>query len=383
MKVGLLISHPIHERNHVASGLAAKIADKHDLVFLRPRELGTVGGPWRRRVREAFVLASMVAREPSSRTYRFKLGQRRPLAPRLEIRAFRILRDRGIDLEAAFCRWEARQRPLRVALEATRGLDVLLWPTLIHTHNEEVELVKSARQWQNCKIVAAPASWDTLTTKGSWLVRPDHLLLWGEASRRHAMAYHGFTQDELTVTGPPHFDCYHEPRVRPVESIVLVAGTTVNYWADELSMVNMLTSHFDNIVHRPHPRRGGKWSWAAMLELRRQLDASVCVVAAFSTVVIEIALMGKPSVLVGFGQSAHGPAMAEYHMQLEHMAEVISWPGVVFCKTEQELVSSIRAVLNGAFAGKTDALRQCALEVVRSDGHAQDRILEALEAMAC
>ena len=381
MKIGLLVSHALHNRNWIASGMAQKIADKHELVSLKPKELGAIGGPWRRRVREAFLLASMVAREPGSRTYRFKLAQRRPLAPRLEIRVFRILRDRGVDLEGAFRRWEARQRPLRAALEATRGLDVLLWPTLIHTHNEEVELVKSARQGQKCRIVAAPASWDNLTTKGSWLIRPDHLLVWGDASRRHAINYHGFAPDQVTVSGPPHFDCYHEPRVRPVESIVLVVGTTVNYWADELTMVKMLKSHFNNIVHRPHPRRGGDWSWAAMLGLRQQLDASACVVAAFSTVVIETALMGKPSALIGFGQSAHGPAMAEYHMQLEHMAEVTSWPGVVFCKTEQELLGWIRAALTGAFAGAADALRHRALEVARSDGHAQERILEALEWM--
>ena len=212
-------------------------------------------------------------------------------------------------------------------------------------------------------------------------MRPDRLLVWGEASRRHAMEYHGFTPDQVTVTGPPHFDCYHEPRVKPAESIVLVAGTTVNYWADELTMVGMLTRHFDHIVHRPHPRRGGDWSWAAMLALRSQLDAAICVVAAFSTVVIETALMGKPSMLIGFGQSAHGPAMAEYHMNLEHMAEVTSWSGVEFCKNEEELVGSIRAALNGAFTNRADDLRRRAQEVARSDGHAQERILEALEWM--
>ena len=51
MKVGLLISHELHSRNWLASGMAQKIADKHDLVVLRPREIGAVGGPWRRRRR--------------------------------------------------------------------------------------------------------------------------------------------------------------------------------------------------------------------------------------------------------------------------------------------------------------------------------------------
>ena len=105
-------------------------------------------------------------------------------------------------------------------------------------------------------------------------------------------------------------------------------------------------------------------------------------VAAFSTVVIEAALMGKPSLLIGFAQSAHGPQMAGYHYQLEHMAEITTWPGVILCKTQQDLVGWVKAALNGAFADKADELRRRAQEVARCDGHAQERILEALERMA-
>ena len=379
MKVGVLISHALHDRNWIASGMARKIADKHELVILRPQELGAVGGPWRRRVREAFVLASMVAREPGSRTYRFKLAQRRPLAPRLEIRAFRMLRDRGMDLESVFRRWEARQPPLRAALQATAGLDVLLWPTLIHTHNEEIELVKSARQGQKCQVVAAPASWDSLTSKGAFLVQPDAMLVWGEASKRHGVMAHQMDAKAIRVTGPPHFDFYHEPRQTRVESTVLVAGTSVNYWEDELEIVTFLRQRVNGIVHRPHPRRGGGWTWPAMEELRGQLDAAVCVVAAFSTVVIEAALMGKPSFLVGFGPSAHGPAMADYHYQLEHMAEVVSWPGVHLCRSKEELLTGLEGILNKGIRPDAAELRRRALEVARSDGHVQERILEALE----
>ena len=381
MRIGLLLSHQLHERNYLASGLAAKIADKHDLVVLRPREIGAVGGPWRRRVREAFVLASMVQREPGSKTYAFKLRQRRPLAPRLEIRAFRMLRDRGVDLEGAFRRWEARQRPAWAALQATAGLDVLLWPTLLHTHNEEVELVKSARQGQKCRIVAAPASFDTLSCKGAFLVEPDHMLVWGEASKRHAVRWHGMEARNVTVTGPSHFDFYHEPRKMLPESTVLVAGTSVHFWEDELEIVNFLRHRVNGVIHRPHPRRGGNWTWAAMEELRSQLDAAICVVAAFSTVVIEAALMGKPAFLVGFGPSAHGPAMANYHAQLEHMAEVASWPGVHLCRSKEGLLAGLKGILNKGIRPDAPELRRRAQEVARSDGHAQERILEALEWM--
>ena len=118
-----------------------------------------------------------------------------------------------------------------------------------------------------------------------------------------------------------------------------------------------------------------------MEELRRQLDAAICVVAAFSTVVIEAALMGKPAFLVGFGPSAHGPAMADYHFQLEHMAEVASWPGVHLCRSKEELLTGLEGILNKGIRPDAAELRRRAQEVARSDGHAQERILEALEWM--
>ena len=143
-------------------------------------------------------------------------------------------------------------------------------------------------------------------------------------------------------------------------------------------MVAFLRSRVNGIVHRPHPRRGGGWTWAAMKELRHQLDCAVCVVAAFSTVVVEAALMGIPSLLVGFAKSTHGPAMADYHFHLEHMAEIAKWPGVHLCHSREELAHECRAYLHGKCADVT-ALRTAAQEVARSDGHAQERILEALE----
>ena len=378
MKIGLLVSHALHERNWIASGMARKIADKHELVILRPKELGAVGGPWRRRVREAFLLASMVAREPGSRTYRFKLGQRRPLLARMQIRAFRRLRDRGYDLEGAFRRWEARQRPVQAAVAATRGLDVLLWPSLIHTHNDEVELVKSARQGQKCHIVAAPASFDTLSCKGGFLVPPDQMLVWGEASKRHAVDYHGFKPEEVAVTGPPQFDLYHEPRKALTREIVLVAGTTVNFWADELEMIAFLRRVPFPIVHRSHPRAGGNWSWEAMLTLRDQLDSAMCVVTAFSTVSIEAALMGKPSLLVGFGASAHGGSVLD-HSVYEHMAELLQWPGIILCKSMPTLCEELNHVLSGKYEMLADELRCQAFEIARSDGKCRERIVEAIE----
>lgn len=164
---------------------------------------------------------------------------------------------------------------------------------------------------------------------------------------------------------------------------VLVVGTTVNFWADELEIVEMLRTSLKDraiIVYRPHPRRGGDWTWQSHLQLQEQLIEASCVVAAFSTVVIEAALLGKPSLLVGFGESAHGPGGAAYHAELQHMAEVATWPGVRLCRSQGELLMCLNLLVTGNWVPDPDELRRRAQEVARSDGHARERIAEAVEA---
>ena len=88
--------------------------------------------------------------------------------------------------------------------------DLLLWPTLIHMDAVENDWVKAAKKL-GILVMAAPASFDTLTTKGAFLVRPDSLLVWGIESRDHAIKYHGFRDHQIAVTGPPHWEVYAEP----------------------------------------------------------------------------------------------------------------------------------------------------------------------------
>lgn len=434
LRIGLLLTRPLLVRNWLSSGLVATLQARHEVTLYMPQRLieaarpwvpqgvalvatdRAVGGAWRRRVREVFLLASMVHREPRSATYRHKLAQRRPLGARLEIRALRRLRDRGVDLEAAFRRWEARRPPVRAARLLLRPLDVLLWPTLLHTHNEEVELIKSARG-HPCRVVAAPASWDTLSCKGAFLLPPDHLLVWGEASYAHAVDGHGFLPSSVTVTGPPHWDGYAD--AHPLDTLagkptILVVGTSVNFWSDEHRLLTSLgrsgLREGFRVLFRPHPR--GAWGWhfrdllptgvsldpqiehwvahgrrgwsldPADLAYYPRLMASVsCVVAAFSTMVVEAALLGTPSFLVAFGASRHGPGGAIRHLAYEHMRDIARWPGISVCQTEGDLLDRVTASLGGGLAHERRALQMAAQGVARVDGRAQQRILEAVECL--
>lgn len=372
MRVLLPVTHEIHRRNWIDSqGDIVLTLHGHRLVYASPRRRY-------RRVRHVLRLGSLVARaREGHRTYIHKLTLPRPLLDRAAIAVWRRL----ADPEMTACRIEAR---LPIPREDMRTIDrlrpdLLLWPTMIHDCPAD-DLVKAAKG-RDIPVVAAPASWDTLTTKGGFLVRPDALLVWGAASARHAERDHGFARGQIAVTGPPHWDHYFEPRAAEPRTKVLIAGTSVAYWQDEEDLAGLLTEDFPGrVIYRRHPRRGGEWSWKACLELRDQLDEAAVVVAAFSTVIVEAALQGVPSCVVAFGRGL--PPLAEY----EHMAEIVSWHGgVVRCDSYERMRSVIEVTLTNTPEDRprtTEMLRRRAREVADADGRCRERIAEALLAYA-
>ena len=302
MRIAILTSHALHDRNWIASGMADSLRRHgHAVLPLIP------GAPRFARLRRSLRLAGMVAEEPRSQTYRHKAtllrGRRR-----LEAAVWRRLA-RRVDLIAWARRVEARLPIPPYVTDALREArpDLLLWPTLIHMDALENDFVRAA-QAQGVPVLGAPASWDNLTTKGHFLARPDRLIVWGQASRRHAIERHGFAEDRVEAPGPPHFVPYEQGPIPPGHS-VLVAGTSLHYWRDEDHMVADLGQALPGVEirHRLHPRRRGGFD-SDVWSVRRDLEPAACVVAAFSTIIIEAALLGRPSMLIGFGAAIAGEA---------------------------------------------------------------------------
>lgn len=153
------------------------------------------------------------------------------------------------------------------------------------------------------------------------------------------------------------------------------------------------------VVYRPHPSRLKEdLSWVGNLPLVEldsrlgydlspgfqehiadRLAASVCVVAAFSTLIVEAALLGRPSIIPAFAQSAHGPGGVLTHANYQHMAEVVSWPGVFLCRTLSGLIGKVRKAVAGTLEYDPGELRRRALQVALADGQAQERIVETVK----
>lgn len=161
---------------------------------------------------------------------------------------------------------------------------------------------------------------------------------------------------------------------------ILVVGTTLHFWSQEKQITDKLKSEFpDEVVYRPHPRRGGSWQWSAVLELKRQLQDAEMVVAAFSTVVIEAGLMGVRTILVGFGNGEQGRALD--HWRYEHMASVARWPTTHIARSESELLQLVAyALANPLICDARRALRAHALAIANCAPGIQERIAQAVEA---
>ena len=374
MRIAVLLSHPLHSRNFVHSGL-------HGLLEQRGHRVMTfIPGPPRfARLRRSLRLAAMVAEEPRSQTYRHKATLRRGVN-RVEAAVWRRLAGLGVDLVAWARRVEARLPIPPYICEAIRAArpDVFLWATMIHQDALENDFVRAA-QTQGVPVLGAPASWDTLTTKGPFLTRPDRLIVWGAASARQAVEQHGFASEAVSAPGPPHFCPYEDGPIPPGEG-VLVAGTSLHYWPDEERIIAGLRQALApvEVAYRPHPRRRGAWDpdvWA----VRRDLEPAAAIVAAFSTVVIEGALLGRPSLLVGFGVGPHGHALE--HRHYDHMAHVASWPHVLVVESRNALYDGLREWLAAPLIEEQQhELRERALEVANCRPGLHERIALAIEA---
>lgn len=448
----VLLSHSLHVRNFLASGcLEAMAARGHRVTLLVPRNLMAelarttglsrvaervlpmepyVGGRVRARLRASLRVASFVHRR-GLKTYQHKIKLNRAPWFRLQVALYRLVQ-RNWDLERLARRIEVCVGPRRAAPRLIREVhpDLFFYSTLIH-EGADVELLKAARALR-IPSVAFPASWDTLTSKGFFLVPPDYLLVWGEQSVRHAVEYHGFAPERVFATGAPHLDIYGpgiaaEPRdlflsrrgIDPAKRVILFAGTTISYWEDEPLQLRALADAVasgelkDCIVwYRPHPRRAyrdvlalrdlpyvyvddqvirqkttGAASYSTRLEdllhYRSLLEASEGLITAFSTMIIEAALLGKPSLVVGFGRSDGTSARLIEHSEYEHSLEVLRTPGVTLCGSMEELKQGVQRIFAGELAPLAEALRARAGQIANNlDGRAKDRIVATLEQLA-
>jgi len=73
----------------------------------------------------------------------------------------------------------------------------------------DVEVIREAKQ-RDIKVICQIASWDNLTTKGFFYIRPDYIITWGGSNKLEALKYHHFKDSQVFIAGAPQFDVYFD-----------------------------------------------------------------------------------------------------------------------------------------------------------------------------
>lgn len=145
---------------------------------------------------------------------------------------------------------------------------------------------------RNIPIVCIVLSWDNLYSRGSFLRRPDFLMVWSDEMKHQAIEVHQFPPENIRVTGALQFKLYGLPVTKqeisqmrqriglssqePYIAYVCGARTSEYDVEDILAMQEALkTSQFGHfrIVVRPHPQ-GKRAVYNTLLDHGILLDIS-------------------------------------------------------------------------------------------------------------
>jgi hypothetical protein len=85
------------------------------------------------------------------------------------------------------------------------NVDVVIGCPFLLPHAQEVDYIKAAKA-AGLPTMVVVQSWDNLTTKGTFQIMPDRVLVWNEALRDEAISLHDVPDESIVITGSPTFD---------------------------------------------------------------------------------------------------------------------------------------------------------------------------------
>jgi hypothetical protein len=194
------------------------------------------------------------------------------------------------------------------------------------------------------KTVVLMNSWDNPSTKNTVFNYPDMLCVWGEQTRKHALDFMNIPNKNVRIFGAAQFEAFKKNRYQnknifkseyniTKQKIILYAGSSKG--TNELRHLNILEEAIQNnklsnlrVIYRPHPWGGGGLNGEQIIKKRwkyiyiekkfegylKDISKGVSykllsnyedthntlsnidfVVSPLSTIIIEAAIHGKPS----------------------------------------------------------------------------------------
>ena len=243
-------------------------------------------------------------------------------------------------------------------------------------------------------LIVIMNSWDNPSTKSAVVGNPDWLLVWGQQTYNHSIEYLNMNKSRVIQFGCAQFDIYKSKKtininiikklynVKKSEKILLYAGSSKG--TDEIKHLNLIDKAIDNhliknikVIYRPHPWGNGGKNGERLIDQKWnniKIDSNMIkyltdlkegknykylsdykdthnilsnvdmVISPLSTILIEAALHGKPSVcfLPYSDKSKH----FKIDSDLVHFQEFFRNKNFLKAYGYEELISSINKLIN-------------------------------------
>jgi hypothetical protein len=241
---------------------------------------------------------------------------------------FRLLKwiARQIPPDPAILNWVAAHRP-----------DVVVASPYIVPRTAEIDYVQVARTL-DIPTIAIVLSWDNLTTKGTFHIIPDAVLVWNDVLAQEARQFHDVPRDKLLVTGAPVFDFWFEMQptldypsfckkvgINTDQPYVLYLCSSKYISGDETAFVKQFAKTLGSggntqkikVMVRPHPLNSEIWdgvedenvavwprsaSWVDTPQAKQDYYHSIyysrAVIGINTSAIIEAAILDRPCVTI-------------------------------------------------------------------------------------
>ena len=457
-KILIILQSSLHVRNFVTTGVVNEISKINDVTLVAPQgEINAITLELPNNVKtvslEKFSLsskrlknlatlrkASLIHRRSLNSTYKFKTKEMlclsrntkllKALFPKLPETLFLIFKSYFVDIEKHYLKKEQQEELNKKALDffEQENFEKVFVSSVIH-EVADLELLKVAQKLK-IPIDYFVASWDNLSSKGLFIVKPNKLMVWGDYDKKRAIKEHDFKEEEIVITGAPHFDSYFlatkksqeeflkERSIPSDAKILLFAGTTFSLSNNEPEILKALAQYLQQqyqekviIWYRPHPRtkrtdivdqlsqlpnifiddqilkqandkKFQKFSYTiqqgSLEHYKLMLESTQAVINFFSTMTIEASLKGKPSILLNFQLGENKKlkkGISRDILNCSHIKQITDWKCITIVESLTELFSETRKICDKNFQADSTLIQNAEKVAFNLDGEACKRLI--------
>lgn len=251
-------------------------------------------------------------------------------------------------------------------------------------------------------VITQILSWDNLSMKGPFGIRPDFIMVWNGYMKSLAVSYFGMTGKQVYVTGAPQFDIYHQGQVSKIEAkaefiagldadarkfdkFIVIAGIPLSLAPFQPALIRQVIDLVDSgdldkrvaVIVRPHPQSlledyqlpaserlfvnspvahtsnratdlAFRWPYSenSLSELAKVLRGADVVITIASSVTLDSSAVATPTINIAYDPEGKFPedVLASYYRS-HHYSLITESGAVPLVKSREELLDSLREAL--------------------------------------